>query len=260
MAPANGLDDGFLIEPIRRAAMLRRLAAGPASREELQAELDVSKATLHRIVTGFSESGIVRQAEAGVELTGAGRAVWLAARQYLDHLETVARLAPLLNGLPPRLEFDAARFADAEVVTPAPGHPHRPVQRVVDFVEEAASLRATASVVLPIYVEVLSREIATGMETELVVAPAVIEALEAEYPDRFTDALDSGKLDLYVTDTVEVGLALDGDRALVVATADGVAQATVVADQAEAVAWTESIYDRYLGAAEPLRRDREPAG
>lgn len=235
-------DDAFALEPVRRATALRRLRDGPTSRAELQAALDVSKATLHRIVRRFADAGIVEETDDGVGLTGAGRAVADAVDNYLVRMDAVRRLGPLLNGLPSDVDLDVALFADAEVVTPSPGHPQRPVQRVVDFIEEASSLRATAAVVLPIYVEVLHREVTEGMAAELVVSPAVVEALREGYPDRFAEALESGTLVLLVHDAVDVGLALADGRALLVGSEAGAPRVAVVTDRPAAVDWTERRY------------------
>lgn len=244
-------DDAFSLEPVRRATTLRRLRDGPTSRSELQAALGVSKATLHRIVRRFADAGIVEETDEGVGLTGAGRATADAVDRYLDRMAAVRRLAPLLNGLPSDVDLDVALFADAEVVTPTPGHPQRPVQRIVDFIEEASSLRATAAVVLPIYVEVLHREVTGGMETELVVAPAVVEALREGYPDRFAEALDSGTLAVLVHDAIDVGLALADGRALVVGSEAGATRAAVVTEQPAAVDWAERRYASLRDEATP---------
>lgn len=253
------LDESFVVEPIRRVRALRELVDGPASRHELETELDVSKATLHRIVKGFVEAGFVQETDDGVVLTGAGREAAAAVERYLDRMALVARLEPLLRGLPPEYDLDIAAFADAEIVTPTPGHPQRSVQRVVDFVESAPSLRATAAVVLPIYVEVLSREITAGMETELVVTPAVIEALEAEYPDRFAEALEAGTLEVLVHNAIEVGLALAPERALIVVPREGGTQVAAVTGRDEAVEWIRSVYEHYRAEAEPFGTGRDPA-
>lgn len=244
-------EDAFALEPIRRAATLDELRDGPTSRAELQATLGVSKATLHRIVRGFADEGLVEETDAGVGLTGAGRAAADAVDGYLDRMAAVRRLGPLLNGLPADVGLDVAAFADAEVVTPTPGQPQRPVQRIVDFVGEASSLRATAAVVLPIYVEVLHREVTGGMETELVVSPAVVEALSEAYPDRFAEALASGTLAVLVHDAIDVGLALADGRALVVGSEAGVTRAAAVTDRPVAVEWAESSYARLRDEATP---------
>lgn len=251
MDDTDDLDGAFLVEPIRRTKALQRLSQGPAKREELSDELDVSKATLHRVVKGFADAGFVRETDAGVELTGAGREAAAAVERYRDRMAAVERLEPLLNGLPTSLEFELEWFADAEVVTPTAGHPQRPVQRVVDFLKAASSLRATSAVVLPIYVEVLSREIDDGMETELVVASAVIETLRTEYPERFAEALETGTLELYVHDAIEVGLAIDDGRALVVGAREGVTEVVVVTDRPAAIDWIETVYEQYRETGEP---------
>lgn len=255
MDDTNDLDEPFLVEPIRRARALGRLSQGPAKREELGDELDVSKATLHRIVKGFADAGFVRETDAGVELTGAGREAAAAVERYRDRMATIERLEPLLNGLPTSLEFELGWFADAEVVTPTAGHPQRPVQRVVDFLKEASSLRATSAVVLPIYVEVLSREIEAGKDTELVVAPAVIETLRTEYPERFAEALESGTLEVVVHDDIEVGLAIDDGRALIVGAREGVTEVVVVTERPAALDWIETVYEQYRATGEPYELD-----
>lgn len=259
MAEPSDLDGPFAVEPIRRAAVFTRLSEGPGSRRELEAELGVSKATLHRIVTTFADAGMVRETDEGVTLTGAGRETAAAVDEYLDRMAQVRRLEPLLNGLPPELGFDIAAFAEAEVITPSPGHPQRPVQRVVDFVEAATSLRATAAVVLPIYVEVLSREVLAGMETELVVAPAVVEALTAEYPEQFARALDAGTLQMLVNKAIDIGVALDGERALLVVATGDSTQVAAVSDRPAAVEWVESVYETYRAEAVPYAPERRSA-
>lgn len=246
----------FAVEPIRRAPVLDRLRAGPATRTELQETLDVSKATLHRVVRGFADAGLLAETDRGVELTAAGEAAAEAVGTYLDRMGAIRRLGPLLNRLPAGVDLDVAAFADAEIETPTEGQPQRPVQRVIDFVEAAETLRGTAAMVLPIYVEVLAREVTAGTETELVVAPPVIEALRAEYPDRFEAAMASGNLTLLVSEDIPVGVALDGERALVVGSEAGVAQVAVVAERDAAVDWAASTYERIRRDASPYVPDR----
>lgn len=247
----DGSEIEFAVEPIRRAPVLGRLQEGPATRSELQETLGVSKATLHRIVRRFTDDGLVDETDRGVELTTAGQAAAGAVETYLDRMATTRRLVPLFNRLPTTVNLDVEAFTDAEIVTPTPGQPQRPVQRVIDFVEAADSLRGTAAMVLPIYVEVLTREITGGMDTELVVVPAVIEALREEYPERLEDALRSGNLTLLVRDGIRVGVALDGERALVVGTEAGVAQVAVVTERPAAVDWAEVAYERHRRDASP---------
>lgn len=251
MVDDDVLETEFALEPIKRAPVVQRLREGPATRAELQEQLDTSKATLHRIVRALAADGLVTETEAGVELTGAGVTAAEAVARYLDRMRAIRRLTPLLNRLPADVDIDVSTFADAEIVTPNPGQPQRPVQRVIDFVEEAETLRGTGAMVLPIYVEVLTREITDGMATELVVAPPVIEALDTEYPDQFQDALDSGNLTMLVTDAIRVGIALDGERVLVVGTETGVARVAVVSDRGAAVDWGVATYEAIRETATP---------
>lgn len=254
--PADDVDPDVLQEPLKRVGALERLLEGPATRGELQDELDVSRATLHRVATFLEDEELAVETDGGLALTTVGREVANAAVTYAERVGTARQLAPLLNAidlddLPSRL--DPELLADAEVVRPKPGQPGRPAQRVADAVEGADHVRGLAPVVLPIYVEAFHREILDGMETDLVLATDVIDGLDEAYADKFEEALGTGRLDVAVADDLPFGLYITPEMAGVVGYDENDVLQVVVESRSEAVReWAEAVYEAYRSAARSL--------
>lgn len=239
--------DEFVLEPVRRAAAFERLRSGTATRAELQDHLDVSRATLHRIVTFLRDNDLLVETDDGLELTTLGELVAEEVTGYVDRMTTAEDVAPLVNGvdesgLPASLDLEL--FRETSVTRPKPGQPQRPAQRVVDLVEAADSVRGFGPVVLPIYVEVFTREIEAGTEAELLVEPSVLDGLEEEYAEDLEAALSTGRLDVYVADSLPCGLLLTPDTvALLGYDDDGVLRVLVEGDDDTLRAWAEDVYE-----------------
>lgn len=247
--PPDEVDQEVLLEPLKRVGAFRRLREGPASRAELQEELGVSRATLHRVATFLQEEGFAVESDEGLELTPVGQETADAATEYEERVGTARRLAPLLNALDLDalpVPLDVELLSDVDVELPKPGQPGRPAQRVVDAVEDADRVRGIAPVVLPIYVEAFYREILDGLETELVIAPDVVDGLDEAYTDKFQEALETGRLDVYVHEDVPVGLYLTADVVGLVGY-DGadVLQVVVEANDEALREWAEETYEHY---------------
>lgn len=254
--PASQVDQEVLTEPLKRVDAFDRLLEGPASRGELQEELDVSRATLHRVATFLQEEEFAVETDAGLELTAVGREVAAAATGYAERVGAARRLSPLLNevdldALP--VPLDVELLADARVVLPKPGQPGRPAQRVVDAVEETERIRGFAPVVLPIYVEAFHREILDGMETELVVAPDVIDGLDETYTDKFREAIETERLDVFVHEDVPLGLYVTAEMVGIVGyDEDDVVRIVVESDDEALRSWAEEVFERYREDATPM--------
>lgn len=253
--PRDEVATAVLLEPLKRVGALRRLREGPASRGELQDELDVSRATLHRIATFLDEEGLAVETDGDLALTTVGREVAAAAAAYEQRVGTARRLAPLLNevdldALP--VGLDVTLLDEAEVVRPKPGQPGLPSQRVVDAVERAGRVRGLAPVVLPIYVEAFHRAILDGMATELVFAPDAVEGLDESYAEKFHEALATDRLDVFVHEAVPFGLYLTPERVGIAGhDGDGVVQIVVEGDDEALRSWAERVYRHYRDDATP---------
>lgn len=253
MSEERGPDEKFLLEPITRAPVLRRLARGPAPRGDLEDELGIPKATMHRIVSYLTEAGLVEERDGSLALTRSGRVVADAVAGYVERLRAVHRLEPLLNSIDEGadIELDVTLFADATVTRRKPGQPQLPVQRVVDFVERADAVRALAPVLLPIYVEVFHRRVLDGMAAELVLDGAVVDGLRTEYPDQLAEVVATGRVSIYEHDGLPLGLVLADGHVLLT----GMARIAVETDATAAVTWAEEVYTTYRSRAEPVDLD-----
>lgn len=254
--PSQDPDTELLLEPLKRVRAFERLLAGSATRRELQDELDVSRATLHRVATFLTDEELAEETDEGLTLTAMGREVATAAVEYVERVGTAGKLAPLLNeidleALPSPL--DPELLSDARVVRPKSGQPGRPAQRIVDAVEDADRIRGLAPVVMPIYVEAFHREILDGMDTELILAPDVIEGLDEAYADKFQEALGTGRLDVSVVDELPLGLYITPETVGIAGyDADDVLQIVVESQSSDVRSWAESIYEAYRSSATPL--------
>jgi predicted transcriptional regulator len=252
----DGTDEEFLVEPIERASVLTALTEGPVRRRELESDLSVSKTTLHRIVTGFREHGLVEETDGELSLTSLGRIAADEVSDYVERMGTARQIEPFLNNVSldaTEYDIDVVLFRDATVTLPKPGQPQRPVRRVMDLVEAAEDLRGFGPVLLPIYVEVFHREIRAGMETELLLAPNVFEGLTAEYPEKFSESAETGLLEVSLHDDLPFGLVLGDDKiALLGYDDEGVLRILIEDDSEELVAWGEDVYETYRRRAESV--------
>jgi hypothetical protein len=122
----DAFDDEILETAVARRPALSALAAGPRHRRELQAELDVSKTTCHRIVSTFDEYGLLRRTDDGYELTAKGKLLETYVDEYYRYVRTTFLLEPLVTAFEESdAEFDVELFADARITRAGLRRRHR---------------------------------------------------------------------------------------------------------------------------------------
>lgn len=249
-------EESFLLEPVKRVAVFEALLAGPSTRSDLGEELDVSRATLHRIVTFLDDEALIEERDGTLSLTSLGEVVAGEVTSYVDRMSTARNLAPLLNGIDldaVPATFDLALFEDARATRPKPGQPQRPAQRVVEMVEEADHVKGFGPVLLPIYVEVFHREILDGTETELLIEPDVVEGLEGVYAEKFEEALETGDLAISVHEHLPFGLVLTPDAVGLLGYDEEEFLRILVESTDETLReWAEDVFNQYAAEATAL--------
>lgn len=247
--------DGFL-ELLRRAPMLEALRDGPMDRAELEAKLDISRATSHRFTRSLTDRGLVERVDGEFRLTELGIAVTEAVVGFKTDVGTAFRLGPVLEAggetVPP---VPLAAFSDATVTTPGHGDPHSPVVRFVSLVRETATLRGFDTwSIAPTYMAEVQGRIVDGMETELVDPVSVVEDVMEHYPERCVEVCVSGNLAIRLHDSLPFGLAIFDDRVgLAVPDPDtGTLAAFVDTDDPAAREWAEATYEAYRAESVPL--------
>ncbi|WP_435345193.1 helix-turn-helix transcriptional regulator [Haloarchaeobius sp. HRN-SO-5] len=247
------VDDSTLVELLKRRAVFGVLDGDACTKTELADELDVSKATAHRIIASFTEKGLITQPDGEYELTPYGHRIGTHVAAFHDGVARTTRLEPLFELLADAgVAFDPDAFAGATMTRAEPGDPYRPVRRFVDLVAETTTLRGLDTTsIAPVYVERIHEAIAAGMETTAVYETGVVERLAESYPDLATDAFEQDNLTIFVVDELPFGLTLFDDRVGVGGYDDELGTLAFYADtdEVDALEWGEELFERYRDEA-----------
>lgn len=256
------MDTERLIELIRRAPVLQVLQEeGAADRRELEQHLNVSKSTVHRFTRSLREYGLIERADGKFVLTSLGEVSIAEVTAFGTSIETLWELAPVLeiasaNGI----DFDVTAFTDATVTIAEPGNPYRPVNRFMSVIRETNTLRGLdPASINPLHLDEIYDRIVTGMHTDVVFRPAVVEELLTSNPDRARTAFESGNLTIRTHDDLPFGLTLADGRIGVGIYGDetGLLRLYVDTDAPAAREWAESVYTDYRDTATELTEHTE---
>ena len=240
-------------EVVTRIALLDRLRDGAHTAGELDAALDVSRATVHRATASLVDQGLLTEGEDGYALTGFGVAVAEEVRAFRANVTTADRLAPFLDAVDPEMatEIPLERFVDARVVKSEPRRAHADVERIRELLADSESFRLFSRVASPVYVDAACCAAVDGRRVDAVFDPEAVEILFNSYADRLREAAAVGDLTVRVYDGCPFELFVF-DRAVGVTAHDGqgVQHAFVETDDPAAHEWAERLFDRYVDRAE----------
>lgn len=240
------------LELVQRAPALHALADGPLDRRDLEARLDVSRATSHRITRSLGDRGLVERGDDGFRLTGLGEAVRAVVGRYEAEVTVALRLAPVIAAAADVAPLPLEAFADATETRADRGDPHGPAVRFAELVRETGTLRGFDTwSIAPTYMEAVAERILDGMRAELVDPVATVEDVMDSYPEKCVEVCVSGNLAIWLHDALPFGLAIFDDRTGVgVRDPDsGVLRTFLDTDDPAARAWAETIYAAYRDEA-----------
>jgi predicted transcriptional regulator len=251
------MDTERLVELVRRAPVLTALQeAESMDRRDLEAHLDVSKSTVHRLTRSLRERGLIEREAGAFVLTPLGAVCAGEVAAFTATIETAWELAPVVTAAETHdIALDVRAFADATVTTAAPGNPYRPVERFMTLVGETDELRGLdPATINPLHIDALYERIVDGMVTEVVFPPSVVEGLLGANPDRAERAFASGNLTILVHDDLPFGLTLCAERVGVGVYDDdtGLLRTYADTDAPAAREWAEAVYANHRAAATPL--------
>lgn len=254
-------DDETLETTVQRKLVLAVLTGGPHHRRELQEELEVSKATCHRIIRSFDEKGLLRRTKRGYELTDLGQVVAEQVDTFERTVHTAYQLEPLLEAFSQApVDFDIELFTDATITRPGPDDPTPPVHRYLELFQDARSVRTLArtSFVPPLYLEeIFETAFAEDKKGGIVIYPkSVVESRYEEYPEWHRRVAKAGiPLRYRVYDRSPFGMTIyDDDHVGLRAFDEGTGTLVLFADtdDPDAVSWAEDVFDYYYERSEPL--------
>ena len=244
------MDHDSLVELVKRAPVLQALGDSPASTTELEQRLCRSRSTIHRATTFLGERGFVRNQDGAFALTPAGEAVaeWLAETE--THVETLDRLAPILNAAP-AVSFPVGSLADATVLQPQGEHVHFVVKRVTDLIRDAETLRLFTPVVSPVYVDICCRQVQAGTAVRAVFDRDVVDLLFEEYAETVRPAVREGTFEVLIDDDCPFELFLVDDRVGFTAHTGADEQLPFVESSDPTVYdWAEALFEECVEAGE----------
>ncbi|MFT4892072.1 MAG: putative transcriptional regulator [Halobacteriales archaeon] len=253
-------DEDLLETAVRRKSALAALAEEPRHRRELQAELDLSKTTCHRIVRTFDEKNLVRRTESGYDLSLLGRIVAEAVTRFEGNVETACRLNPLLELFESSSErIDDSVFTDADVTWAVERDRSLTLDKGVELVKDSAVIRVLDWTPVPeLYLEEIFGIIAEGgMKAESIYPKAEVETRLERLPELHEELADSdARARYWVDDDVPPwGMTIYGDSLVQLRAYEPDSGAYVLdatADDPEAVEWAMDVFTTYRDRAEPL--------
>ena len=248
----------FLARSEHRVGVLAALAERPRDRNDLRAATGASSPTMGRILSDFEDRRWVVRDGRIYRLSLLGTFVADRFADLRGAMETERRLRGVAQWLPREMEgFTVDLFADPVVSVPGPGYPYEPVERVTELIEGTERMRGFGTtIVKSSNLRAACRAILDGMEFEFIYSPEVLEAIVAWDPARVAQAAACENCTTLVhgslPDSDWCGLGIYDDRVGICChdAETGVLRAVVDTDSPAALAWAESVFDRYRSEAE----------
>lgn len=249
---------GFVLSSSVRADLLRAVADGTTSTDDLLRDLDASSSAIYSALGRLEDVRLLEARGEGWRLTGSGRLVadFLARRDQLGRLLEGAGeyLATHDTGvLPRRYRHRMSELADADVLEAAEPDPQGLIREITTRLENTTSV----DVLAPIYVDEHGSVLPTIEDSRLVideriVATAVEAAdsvgdVEAELEDYVDEAIRIASVDFALTVT-------DDALLLSLPTLDGSydARTEFVAEHERGRQWGTELFESFWADAEPL--------
>ena len=250
----------FLARSDHRIDVLDALAREPCDRNDLRDATGASSPTMGRILADFSDRRWISRDGRDYELTRLGEFVAARFMDLREAMEAERNLRDVVPWLPREMEgFTIDLFADATVSYPGPGYPYQPVERVTQLIEGTETMRGFGTtVVKSSSLEAACRAIIDGMEFEFIYSPVVLETIVAWNPEQVAEADACENCTILLHDSLPdgdwCGLGIYDDRVGICChdIETGMLKAVVDTESAAALAWAESVYERYRDEARLL--------
>lgn len=262
-ASGDRVDTDLLGDIVRHGPVLEALRKKPLNRREIEACLDVSRATSHRFTRWLDQQGFVRKVDSRFQLTGRGEAVADEVLRFEANVRTVDRLAPLLDLIcEDHQEFIIEPFVDARVTVAKPDKPYKPVERFISLLSESNTFHGfNTTHMAPFVLGEFHRQIFDETDTEIIYLPGVVETLFETYPKRASEAIERDHLRLRTRDELPYGLAIFDDHVGIGGYDETTGLMAVFVDTDGTIAreWATWVYASVKANSEPLDERIDPA-
>lgn len=248
----------FLALSANRVRVLTLLSQEPQTRSQIADATDASQATIGRILQDFEVRSWIERDGNEYVATPTGTLVADGFADLLDIFEIEGKLRDIITYLPTNaLDFNLLHLADATITTPSQTRPDAPVQRVLNLLRDADTVRIFSHAFNEQSLTVIEEQTSAGEQTfEGVFSQGVVDALtaESELSRRLTRLLETeqaniriykGELPLAVTVADNVVHILLRDE-------NGILQASLDTEHPAVRKWADKTFSQYWKDATPL--------
>lgn len=250
----------FLVSSDHRVGVLEALAERPCDRDDLRGTTGASSPTMGRILSAFEDRQWVEREGHTYQLTGLGEFVAGRLEEFLTAMAAEQRLRDISPWLPYELDgFSVDLLTDAVVSYPGPGYPYEPLDRHVQLLEGAETIRGFGMVMLKAGIlEGFFESVFDGLRVEIIYPPRVFETMLDWDPETVRDAVELDNHTVYLHDDLPnsewCGLCLSDERLSICCYEPdtGMLRSIVDTDAPQAYTWGEAVVDQYRAEARPL--------
>ena len=240
-----------------RLDVVESLCDEPKDKRELVENIDISRSTVDRATRELRSAGLIKYADGEFATTSFGEFAMGEFFQAVETLQLRRDLDSFLQWVPQsEHDFDFDMIADADIVLPEAGNPYNMVNRHVQALAEADSVRAVLPLTgLHAFEAGHDAVMNNGAEHEFIVIPDVVETYESNpnYSPLYEEMVDSGRFDLYVYDAeVPYYLGLLDNSVQIGVDEEGEPRAMLENDSHEMQEWAENEYESYKQRAERI--------
>lgn len=244
----------------RRYAVLDTLATSPQQVRDLTDELEASRSTVSRALRDLEEADLVERTDDGYRANLVGQLALSLTREYYERIGDLSRLGVALEPLPPDAPLPPEAVVGGEAFLATSPDPYRPDEVVLEAFRSATRLRYVYRLLTDARLLRLSHEhlLEEDLTIEPITTPEMVAHLREEFPEKFAEALATGRYHLRVAnDLPPFGLVLpecDGETTLLIGIGrpSGGVEALIRNDTPEAVAWGEAYYEEIRARSRPV--------
>jgi predicted transcriptional regulator len=248
----------FVLSSSVRADLLRNVAEGSRSTDDLLDSIDASSSAIYNALGRLEEAGLLTADGETWNVTGSGRLVADFVRRrnrmgsLLGEAETYFATHDL-GAIPEEFRLRMSELAGAEVLQASETEPQRVIRQVAEHFESAEQ----ADVLSPIYAETFGDAVPTSGDSRLLLDAGIVEMAVDTTADRETleaELADWAEANVRVDD-VDFALAVTDDVLLLsLPNLDGSydARTEFVVEHERGRGWGTELFEHFWAAAEPL--------
>lgn len=241
---------------VKRRALIGYIRTSTMDKRELEEKLDVSRPTIDRAFRELEDGDIISSIGTDYELTLFGKLVHDEFADTWRSIEKITEAHPLLEQLPPDLDFPAGFFDAGEIHLSNPKVQAEPFQHVWDLLEGCDEFEALLPVMTPEYLRRFHDTVVKqGISGEIVLEEDVEGTLFASYEEMLTDLLDIEHCSLWSTKrAIPIGLVVVDGTVLwtgFYGPAGGL-RGAIVNESDVAVTWGNEQFETYREQSDPV--------